>query len=377
MSHKKRRMFKPYIHQKENWPNFEWNSNSFIELISEVRNLQGKIVGKMEALGFNLRNEAVLETLTLDVIKSTEIEGEILDIAQVRSSLARRLGIEIENSVYSERNIDGVVDMLIDATHNYTKDLTKDRLFSWYFALFPMGRSGLFEITVGNWREDTTGPMQVVSGAMGKEKVHFEAPNSKLVSNEMEIFLEWFNSNKKIEPIIKAGIAHLWFVTIHPFEDGNGRISRAITDMLLARADGVPQRYYSMSSQIRKERTSYYEILEKTQQGSLDITNWLNWFLNCLLNSLKSSETILTKVLHKHKFWNKYATEIQNKRQKNMLNKLLDGFTGKLTTSKWAKINKCSQDTALRDIQFLIDKGILTKEKAGGRSTNYELIEIK
>ena len=377
MSHKKRRMFKPYIHQKENWPNFEWNSNSFIELISEVRNLQGKIVGKMEALGFNLRNEAVLETLTLDVIKSTEIEGEILDVAQVRSSLARRLGIEIENSVYSERNIDGVVDMLIDATHNYTKDLTKDRLFNWHFALFPMGRSGLFEITVGNWREDTTGPMQVVSGAMGKEKVHFEAPNSKLVSNEMEIFLEWFNSNKKIEPIIKAGIAHLWFVTIHPFEDGNGRISRAITDMLLARADGVPQRYYSMSSQIRKERTSYYEILEKTQQGSLDITNWLNWFLNCLLNSLKSSETILTKVLHKHKFWNKYATEIQNKRQKNMLNKLLDGFTGKLTTSKWAKINKCSQDTALRDIQFLIDKGILTKEKAGGRSTNYELIEIK
>lgn len=370
-------MFKPYIHQKENWPNFEWNSNSLIELISEVRNLQGKIVGKMEALGFDLRNEAVLETLTLDVIKSAEIEGEILDIAQVRSSLARRLGMEIENSVYSERNVDGVVDMLIDATHNYKKDLTKERLFSWHYALFPMGRSGLFEITVGNWREDTTGPMQVVSGAMGKEKVHFEAPNSELVSNEMEKFLEWFNSNKKIEPVIKAGIAHLWFVTIHPFEDGNGRITRAITDMLLARSDGISQRYYSMSSQIRKERKSYYEILEKTQQGSLDITNWLNWFLNCLLNSLKSSETILTKVLYKHKFWNKYATEIQNERQKNMLNRLLDGFTGKLTTSKWAKINKCSQDTALRDIQFLIDKGILAKEKAGGRSTNYELIEIK
>ncbi len=370
-------MFKPYIHQKENWPNFEWNSTSLIQLISEVRNLQGKIVGKMEALGFDLRNEAVLETLTLDVIKSTEIEGEILDIAQVRSSLARRLGIEIENSVYSERNIDGIVDMLIDATHNYKKELTKERLFSWHFALFPIGRSGLFEITVGNWREDTTGPMQVVSGAIGKEKVHFEAPNSEHISNEMEIFLEWFNSNKKIEPIIKAGIAHLWFVTIHPFEDGNGRISRAITDMLLARADGISQRYYSMSSQIRKERKSYYEILEKTQQGSLDITNWLNWFLNCLLNSLKSSETILIKVLHKHRFWNKYATEIQNERQKNMLNRLLDGFTGKLTTSKWAKINKCSQDTALRDIQFLIDKGILAKEKAGGRSTNYELIEIK
>jgi Fic family protein len=370
-------MFKPYIHQKENWPNFKWNNNLLIELISEVRNLQGKIVGKMEALGFDLRNEAVLETLTLDVIKSTEIEGEFLDVAQVRSSLARRLGIEIENAIYSERNVDGVVDMLIDATHNYKENLTKERLFSWHFALFPMGRSGLFEITVGNWREDATAPMQVVSGAMGKEKVHFEAPNSELVPNEMKKFLEWLNSNKKIEPIIKAGIAHLWFVTIHPFKDGNGRISRAITDMLLARADGISQRYYSMSAQIRKERKSYYEILEKTQQGSLDITNWLNWFLNCLFNSLKSSEIILTKVLYKHKFWNTYATEIQNERQKNMLNKLLDGFTGKLTTSKWAKINKCSQDTALRDIQVLIDRGILAKEKAGGRSTNYELVDIK
>ena len=370
-------MLKPYIHQKENWPNFEWEDKSLIDLLSEVRNLQGKIVGKMEALGIHLRNEAVLETLTLDVLKSTEIEGEILDIEQVRSSLAKRLGIEIENSVYSERNVDGIVNMLIDATQNYTNHLTKERLCDWHYSLFPTGRSGMYKIIVGNWRKDTTGPMQVVSGTMGKEKVHFEAPNSELIENEIELFLNWFKSNTKIEPVIKAGIAHLWFITIHPFEDGNGRISRAITDMLLARADGIPQRYYSMSSQIRLERKAYYEILEKTQQGSLNVTGWLVWFLNCLLDALKSSETILNKVLYKHKFWNKYATEIQNERQKGMLNKLLDDITGKLTTSKWAKINKCSQDTALRDIQDLIDKGIMQKEKAGGRSTNYELIELE
>jgi len=370
-------MFKPYIHQKENWPNFEWDDKSLIDLLSNVRNLQGKIVGKMEALGFNLRNEAVLETLTLDVLKSTEIEGEILDAEQVRSSLAKRLGLLIENSVYSERNVDGVVDMLIDATQNFNDKLTKKRLFDWHFSLFPTGRSGMFEIIVGKWRIDTTGPMQVVSGAMGKEKVHFEAPNSELIEKEMNLFFNWLNSDEKIEPVIKAGIAHLWFITIHPFEDGNGRISRAITDMLLARADGIPQRYYSMSSQIRLERKEYYEILEKTQKGSLNVTEWLIWFLNCLLNALNSSERILNKVLFKHKFWNKYATEIQNERQKKMLNKLLDGFAGKLTTSKWAKINKCSQDTALRDIQSLIEKGIMQKDNAGGRSTNYELTKLE
>ncbi len=370
-------MFKPYIHQKENWPNFEWDDKSLIGLLSEARNLQGKLVGKMEALGFNLRNEAVLETLTLDVLKSSEIEGEILDAEQVRSSLAKRLGIEIENSVYSERNVDGVVDMLINATQKFNIELSKERLFDWHFSLFPTGRSGMYKIKVGNWRSDITGPMQVVSGAMGKEKVHFEAPNSELIEKEMILFLDWVNSNEKIEPVIKAGIAHLWFITIHPFEDGNGRISRALTDMLLARADGIPQRYYSMSSQIRLERKAYYEILEKTQQSSLNVTDWLVWFLNCLLNSIKSSETVLNKVLYKHKFWNTYATEVQNERQKRMLNKLLDGFTGKLTTSKWAKINKCSQDTALRDIQYLIEKGIMQKENAGGRSTNYELTEIE
>ena len=377
MVHKVRRiMFKPYIYQKENWPNFQWEDKAIIDLLGEVRNLQGRIVGRMEALGFDLRNDAVLDTLTLDVLKSAEIEGELLDVEQVRSSLAKRLGIEIENSVYSERHVDGIVDVILNATQNYNAQLTKERLFDWHFSLFPTGRSGMYEITIGDWRKDSTGPMQVVSGAIGKDKVHFEAPPSDLIVNEIDLFLTWFNSKAKIEPVIKAAIAHLWFITIHPFEDGNGRMSRAITDMLLARADAVPHRYYSMSSQIRLERKAYYTILEKIQQGDLDITEWVVWFLKCLLNSLKSSETLLNKVLYKHKFWNQFATEVKNDRQKRMLNKLLDGFTGKLTTSKWAKMNKCSQDTALRDIHDLINKGMLQKEKAGGRSTNYELIRI-
>ncbi|MCK5814415.1 MAG: Fic family protein, partial [Flavobacteriaceae bacterium] len=323
------------------------------------------------------RNEAVLETLTLDVLKSTEIEGEILDAEQVRSSLAKRLGIQIENSVYSERNVDGVVDMLIDATQKFNNELSKERLFDWHFSLFPTGRSGMYSIVVGDWRKDTTGPMQVVSGAMGKEKVHFEAPNSDLLDAEMKQFLQWFNAKQDIDPVIKAGISHLWFITVHPFEDGNGRISRALTDLLLARADGISQRYYSMSSQIRIDRKSYYDTLEKTQQGSLDITMWLEWFLNCLIKALNESDTVLKKVLYKHHFWNLYGVEIQNERQKIMLNKLLDEFKGKLTSSKWAKMTKCSNDTALRDIQDLIKKGILKKEQAGGRSTNYELTKLE
>lgn len=367
---------KPYIHQKEDWPNFNWNNEEILTLLGEVRNLQGKIIGKMETLGFDLKNEAVLETLTLDVIKSTEIEGEILNPGQVRSSVARRLGMEIENSVFSERNVDGVVDMLIDATQNFESKFTKERLFDWHYSLFPTGRSGMYKILIGYWREDTTEPMQVVSGALEKEKVHFEAPKSNILDKEMESFLNWLNSDIKIDPVLKAGIGHLWFITIHPFEDGNGRIARAITDLLLSRADGIAQRYYSMSSQIRIERKQYYDILEKTQQGTLDITNWLSWFLECLLNSLKASNTVLEKVLYKHKFWNKNAKIVNNERQKLMLNKLLDGFDGKLTSSKWAKITKCSSDTALRDIQDLMKKEILKKEQAGGRSTNYELIKI-
>lgn len=368
---------KPYIYQKNDWPNFTWDNDSLLPLVSKVRNQQGKLVGKMEALGFSFKTEALLETLTLDVLKSTEIEGEILNIEQVRSSLARRLGLEIENAIYSERNVDGVVDMLVDATQNYQLPLTRQRLFNWHAALFPTGRSGMFEIVVGDWRKDSTGPMQVISGALGKEKVHFEAPASSTIDLEITNFLNWYNSNDTIEPLIKAALAHLWFITIHPFEDGNGRISRAISDMLLARADGIPQRYYSMSSQIRKDRKSYYNTLEKVQQGSLDVTKWITWFLECLLNSVKSSETTLNKVIYKHHFWNTYAKQVNNDRQKKMLNKLLDGFEGKLTTSKWAKINKCSSDTALRDIQDLIKKNILQKEKAGGRSTNYELKKIQ
>ena len=367
---------KIYIYQQDNWPHFFWDNEELLFLLGKVRNIQGCLVGKMETLGFELRNEAVLETLTLDVLKSTEIEGEILNPEQVRSSLARRLGMDISGLVHSERNVDGVVDMMLDATQNFKKELTTERLFNWHYALFPTGRSGMNKIITGNWRDDSTGPMQVVSGAVGKEKVHYQAPDADKLKNEINVFLEWFNAENKLDPVIKAGLAHLWFVTLHPFEDGNGRITRALTDMLLARADGISQRFYSMSSQILKERKEYYSILEKSQKGKLDVTEWLNWFLNCLLAALNTSEETLAKVLQKHHFWNKHSTNIQNDRQKIILNKMLDGFKGKLTTSKWAKICKCSPDTALRDIQYLINKQILRKAAGGGRSTSYELIEI-
>lgn len=368
---------KAFIHQEDNWPNFNWRSDILVNLLSEARNLQGRLMGKMESLGFDLRNEALLDTLTLDVLKSTEIEGEILNPDQVRSSIARRLGIEIAGSVESDRDVDGMVEMMIDATHNCFKPLTAERLFGWHAALFPTGRSGMYKIIVADWRKDTTGPMQVVSGAMGKEKVHFQAPDSSLIETEMNRFLIWFNENDKIDLVLKAAIAHLWFVTIHPFEDGNGRITRALTDMLLAQSDKSTQRFYSMSAQIRLERKQYYEILEKTQKGNLDITEWMKWFLNCLIKALKSTDTILARVLFKADFWSKHSKTIINERQKKLLNKLLDGFNGKLTSSKWAKIAKCSKDTAIRDINDLINKDILQKEAAGGRSTNYELKKIK
>jgi len=362
-----------FIHQSDNWPNFSWKLEEFINLLSEVRNLQGRIMGRMESLGFDLRNEATLETLTLDVLKSTEIEGEYLNPDQVRSSIARRLGMEIAGSVESDRNVDGVVEMMLDATQNCFNPLTSERLFDWHAALFPTGRSGMYKITVANWRSDSTGPMQVVSGAMGKEKVHFQAPDSSLVESEMSRFLDWFNKSSELDLVLKASVAHLWFVTIHPFDDGNGRITRALTDMLLAQSDRSSQRFYSMSAQIRLERKQYYEILEKTQKGNLDITDWIKWFLNCLLNALKSTDTILNRVLFKADFWTRHAKTIMNERQKKLLNKILDGFEGKLTSSKWAKIAKCSKDTAIRDINDLINKNILKKDEAGGRSTNYEL----
>ncbi len=330
----------------------------------------------MESLGFELRKEAELDTLTLDILKSNEIEGEYLNPEQVRSSIARRLGMEIAGSVESDRNVDGIVEMMLDATQKCLVPLTSDRLFDWHAALFPTGRSGMYPITVADWRKDKNGAMQVVSGAMGKEKVHFEAPASSLLDEEMRKFLDWFNGKAEIDLVIKAAIAHLWFVTLHPFDDGNGRIARALADMMLAQSDKSSQRFYSMSAQIRIERKGYYEVLEKTQKGNSDVTEWVFWFLICLINALKSTDSVLNKVLLKADFWNKHSKTIINERQKVLLNKILDGFDGKLTSSKWAKIAKCSKDTAIRDIQDLIQKDILQKEASGGRSTNYELKQL-
>lgn len=362
-----------FIYQLEDWPKFSWETDGFINLLSEARNLQGRILGKMESLGFELRNEATLETLTLDVVKTSEIEGEFLNKDQVRSSIARKLGMEIAGSVDSDRNVDGIVDVMLDATQNCFKPLITERLFDWHAALFPAGRSGMYKITVADWRTDSTGPMQVVSGAKGKERVHFQAPNSSALASEMKQFIDWFNTNTQLDLVLKAAIAHLWFVTIHPFEDGNGRIARALTDMLLAQSDRSSQRFYSMSAQIRVERKQYYEVLEKTQKGNLDITDWIKWFLSCLINALKTTETTLNRVLIKADFWNRHTKTVMNDRQNKLVNKILDGFEGKLTSSKWAKIAKCSKDTAIRDINDLINKQILTKEKEGGRSTHYKI----
>ncbi|MGB8357181.1 MAG: Fic family protein [Bacteroidales bacterium] len=365
---------KAYIYQQPDWPQFKWDSNAIIQPLAAARHLQGKLTGKMEALGFKLRNEAVLETLTTEVTKTSEIEGHILDLGMVRSSIARKLGIDVSGLVPSDRNVDGIVDMMLDATQNYEKPMTADRLFGWHSALFPSGRSGMYKIVVGHWRDDSTGPMQVVSGAMGKEKVHYQAPPSGDIENEMKAFLSWFNKGPKEELILKSAIAHLWFITIHPFEDGNGRIARALSEMLLTRSDNTPRRFYSMSSQIRSDRKKYYAILEKIQKGSLDITGWMVWYLKCLEGALHSSEAILSKVLDKHRFLAKFTSEPLNPRQILMINKLLDDFEGHLTTSKWAKIAKCSQDTALRDIQDLSNKNILKKNPSGGRSTSYVII---
>lgn len=362
-----------YLYNNQNWPIFEWNSEKLLPLLAYVRNRQGKLIGKMGALGFELQNEANLEILTIEILKSTEIEGEFLDREQVRLSIARRLGLDISGLVYSERNVDGIVDLILDATKKYDKELTKERLFSWHASLFPAGQSGMNKIMTGNWRDDSTGPMQVVSGALGKEKVHYQAPPANQLENEMRIFFDWFNLEQHVDPVLKADIAHLWFVTLHPFEEGNGRISRALSVMLLARSDEQSYRFYSMSSQIRKERNSYYDILEKTQNGSLDITNWLEWFLNSLLHSIENSEKLLENVIYKHEFWLQHSNVLINDRQLQLLNMLMDDFEGVLNTTKWAKIGKCSQDTALRDIQDLIEKGILAKSVKGGRSTNYEL----
>lgn len=362
-----------YIYQRNGWPEFEWNNDFLLPLLSTVRHRQGRLLGQMENLGFPLRSEAILQTLTLDVLKSNEIEGDILDREQVRSSIARRLGIETGGLIPSDRQVDGVVEVLLDATQNYERKITAERLFGWHAAMFPGGRSGLHKITIGEWRNSDAGPMQVVSGPMGKETVHFEAPDASAVGKEMQYFINWFNTVSDIDPVLKAGVAHFWFVTIHPFDDGNGRIARTIADMQLARADQTSQRFYSMSVQIRKEKARYYSILEKTQKGDLDITDWLVWFLNCLDRSLTISEETLSAIISKARFWQLIGKNEINSRQELMLNKLLDGFDGKLTTTKWAWITKSSQDTALRDIQQLIEQEILIKETSGGRSTSYAL----
>lgn len=376
-----------YIHQLDIWPTFTWNHKEIASMLGTVRNRQGRLIGRMEALGFSLRSEAILQTLTLDVLKSSEIEGDILDPAKVRSSIARRLGMDIGGLVPSDRHVDGVVEMMLDATQNFDKPLTQDRMFGWHAALFPTGRSGMHKITVGAWRDDSHGPMMVVSGSVGREKVHYEAPEAGRLKNEMKDFLAWFSGStplttggtKDLDPVLKAGIAHLWFVTLHPFDDGNGRIARAIADMQLARADGSPERFYSMSNQIRQERNAYYDILEKTQKSisatkdGIDITAWLVWFLSCLGRALDTTENTLSGVFKKARFWDSHLAESINERQKIIINKLFDGFEGKLTSSKWAKITKCSQDTAHRDILDLVEKGILVKDPAGGRSTSYSL----
>ena len=330
----------------------------------------------MESLGFSLQKEAELETLTLDVLKSSEIEGEKLPADQVRSSIARRLGLETGGTVPAERDVEGVVEMMLDATQNFSKPLGDERLFAWHGALFPTGRSGMRKVIVGAWRNDTDGPMQVVSGPVGKEKVHYEAPAAPLLGREMSAFLTWANdASDKTDTVLRAALAHLWFVTIHPFDDGNGRIARAIADWALARSENSPQRFYSMSAQIRQERNDYYGILERTQKGTLDVTPWMEWFLGCLGRAFGGTDTTLAAVLRKARFWESHAQVAINERQRGILNRLLDGFDGKLTTTKWAKLAKCSHDTALRDIQDLIKHGILKRDEGGGRSTSYSLKE--
>lgn len=362
-----------YIHQHPDWPRFTWRQDELATLLARVRHRQGRLIGQMLGLGFRLREEAVLHTLTEDVLKSSEIEGEVLDKEQVRSSIARRLGLDIGALAPTDRHVEGVVEMMLDATQNFDAPLTAARLCGWHASLFPTGYSGISRIDFGRWRRDGSGPMQVVSGPIGRERVHYEAPAAPRLDAEMQSFLDWFDAPHDDDPVITAAVAHLWFVTIHPFDDGNGRIARAVADMALARSEQSPQRFYSMSAQIRLERNAYYDQLEATQKGTLDFTGWIRWFLECLERAFEGADRVLAKVLAKAAFWRKHADAAFNARQHDMLNRLLDGFTGKLTSSKWAKIEKCSPDTALRDITDLVSQGILEREDAGGRSTSYRL----
>lgn len=366
-----------YVHELKDWPRFRWQAEKLTEPLAFVRHRQGRLIGRMEALGFNLRQEAVLQTLTADVLKSSEIEGEKLDAEQVRSSIARRLGMDIGAVKPADRHVEGVVEMMLDATRQYEQPLTKERLFAWHAAMFPTGPIGLTKIRRGAWRNDKTGPMQVVSGPMSNEHVHYGAPKAGRVPREMKAFLKWFGSGEPMDPVPKAGLAHLWFVTIHPFDDGNGRIARAIADMALARSENSPQRFYSMSAQIRQERNAYYEILERTQKGTMDVTPWMDWFLGCLGRAIDGAQATLSEVLAKARFWDRIKDVPLNDRQRLVINRVLDDFEGRLTSSKYAAVAKCSQDTAHRDILALVEHGVMIQNPEGGRSTSYSLVKGK
>jgi len=360
-----------YLHQRNNWWEFRYDKETVMNKLGSVRAKQGLMLGRMQSMGFDFQDEAMLTTMSLELVRSCEIEGEVLNLTEVRSSIARRLGIETAGLVTASRYVDGIVEMLLDATKHYDKPLSDDRLFGWHNVLFPTGRSGLYTIEVGKYR---SGEMQVVSGPMGHEIVHYEAPTPERVPEEMHRFIDWVNAHDNTDPVLRAGIAHLWFVSIHPFDDGNGRITRAITDMLLARSEHSGKRFYSMSNEMKILQKEYYDVLEKTQKGDGDITAWLLWFLDCFDRALSSTEETLASVLAKARFWENHRGVHVNERQRKIINMQFDGFFGKLTSSKWAKIGKCSSDTALNDINDLVAKGILRKNDEGGRSTNYSLV---
>ncbi len=364
---------KLYIWQANDWPNWRYDLSLHTGPLTEVSRAQGLLLGRLADVGLALRDQASLAALTEDVVKTSEIEGEVLNVASVRSSIARRLGVDIGAVAPVDRHVEGVVEMVLDATLHSADALTAKRLFGWHAALFPTGYSGMSKIAIGQWRDDADGPMQVVSGPYGRRKLHYQAPPADVLPAETAKFLSWANADTGEPVLIKAGLAHLWFVTLHPFDDGNGRIARAAGDLFLARADGSPQRFYSLSAQIQRERKDYYDVLERTQKGTLDVTGWLSWFLGTLGRAISSAQTTLDIVLVKARFWQRWAGTPLNERQVKLLNRLLDGLDGKLTSSKWACIAKCSPDTALRDITALLELGVLKKTPGGGRSTSYEL----
>ena len=365
-----------WIHEQSDWPDFTWNSAKLEPVLASVRHQQGVLMGKMLSFGFDLQQEATLSALTSDVVESSAIEGQVFDAEEVRSSIARRLGLDVGGYPPENRAVEGVVEMMLDATQNYQPPLTKARLCGWQAALFSSGYSGMYKITVGNWRTAASGPMQVVSGPIGRQQVHFEAPAADRLDEEIDRFLAWFEAEASTDPVLKAGVAHLWFVTLHPFEDGNGRVARAIADMALARAEGTAQRFYSMSAQIEAERQAYYTALERQQRSTTEITPWLLWFVSCLGRSLTRAEATLTAVLFKAQIWARANRHAVNERQRLILNRMLNGFKGFMTTSKYAKLAKCSQDSALRDIRELVDWGVLVANPGKGRSSSYRLVAL-